>query len=726
MSPAALLRRLGAVLPFLPLWRALWWARLGALRPARLRVPTPWGRGVCILIPESGTPDLLGVTLQHAVAALAEIDEPGEIVVLVNGAPAGDYDALQQQFPAVHWHFEPRALGFNGAVEAGLTWVRQPAVYLLNSDMRLAPAALRHLLPLRMPQVFALASQIFFPPAAPRREETGWSDYYTQGGRSYTYEREPPPTRLARGTLYASGGSSLFQTRLLREYVRDSRAYSPFYWEDADWGVRAWAEGLECLFVPDSHAVHEHRGTIKRRYALEEIERIVDRNGLLFELRQHLSWLDGLRALIHLSGRPPATRRELASAEVARGIARVRRQSMARQREGFRFDTLRYRYVARGFDPRKPVVLWVTPFAVLPPAHGGARRIVELARRLAEHVNLVLLSDEQVSYDERVADFGVFAAVHLVQGRRDRHGHTTRDLPTRLQEHAPPPLRRQLVELQRQYGVALVQVEFMEAARLVEERLAGIPFVASLHDVYLDGGSGDAAQRELLQRYSSVIACSAEDAASLGELAHCLVPNGATDRFDAASASPAEGPILFMGPFRYQPNFDGLVAFLEACWPAIRAACPSATLTVLAGREALQARFRHPALQQPGVTVISDFIDPAPALEGCVFTLNPQRDIRGSALKVAESLLARRVCLCTREGARGFGSLQGEALLVADDWPALTQAAITLLQDVGQRRRREASAALDRRTLSWDGQAALLLAEYRRLLPGFFDQQGDA
>ncbi|MEY3661199.1 MAG: hypothetical protein RLZZ169_2025, partial [Pseudomonadota bacterium] len=61
-----------------------------------------------------------------------------------------------------------------------------------------------------------------------------------------------------------------------------------------------------------------------------------------------------------------------------------------------------------------------------------------------------------------------------------------------------------------------------------------------------------------------------------------------------------------------------------------------------------------------------------------------------------------------------------------DDWQALTQGAITLLQDVGQRRRREASAARDRRTLSWDGHAALLLAEYRRLLPGFFDQQADA
>ncbi|MES2606345.1 MAG: glycosyltransferase, partial [Pseudomonadota bacterium] len=251
------------------------------------RQPATWGNGVSVLIPESGTPDLLEATLAHATAAVAVLAEPTEIIVQVNGAEASLYIALQQQFPTVIWRFTAEALGFNGAIEAGLQAVKHAGVYLLNSDMRIAPDALQQLLPYRTPSAFALASQIFFADPARRREETGWSDFYVHGARTVTYERDPGDMQMARGSFYAGGGSSLFRTDLLREYVRDSRAYSPFYWEDAEWGARAWTEGLECVFVPASIAVHEHRGTIKRRFSTAEIDRIVDRNALLFELRHH-------------------------------------------------------------------------------------------------------------------------------------------------------------------------------------------------------------------------------------------------------------------------------------------------------------------------------------------------------------------------------------------------------------------------------------------------------
>lgn len=721
MKLASLLDRLVNCPRFIPLMLALLAARIAALLPPRQRAAEPWGVGISVLIPESGTPELLDATLAHAEAALAQVQEPGEIIVLVNGAPTSLYQTLQARYPAVQWHFHADALGFNGAIEAGLACVQYPAVYLLNSDMRLAPDALRQLLGYRYPGAFALASQIFFPPGV-RREETGWSDYYDKGGRTLTYEREPDGSPLARGTLYASGGSSLFKTALLRQYVRESRDYSPFYWEDADWGVRAWADGLECLFVPASTAVHEHRGTIKRRFSAEEIGRIVDRNGLLFELRNHLSWLDGLSALIHLSGRPAKTRQELGSLAVACGVFRVRRQSLARQRRGFDYRwQINNHYSGRAIDPALPVVLWVTPFAVLPPAHGGARRIVELARALVGRVNLILLSDEQVSYRmQDWRDFALFQNVRLLQGRKDRSGATAGDLPTRMRTHAPPLLRQTLRELQRVHRIDLVQVEFMEGARLVDERVGSTPFVASLHDVYLDGGRHDVLQRQLLARFDSVVACSDEDAVQLGDIPHVVVPNGATDRLATALPSLADSSmLLFMGPFRYQPNYDGILAFLRECWPAIRAACPTASITILAGVESTRPEYASALLQQAGVNLVSAFVDPSFWLHHCALTINPQQAIRGSALKVAESILARRICVSTREGTRGFSDLDGQALQVADSWQAMAQGIIHLLQNVDARHALEASGARDRHRLSWQGQAARLLGLYATLIPGF-------
>ena len=129
-----------------------------------------------------------------------------------------------------------------------------------------AKPALRQVLAQRQPWVFAITSQIFFSDPARRREETGWSDFHVHGARPVMFERTPEASDFARGCLYGGGGSALFQTALLRRYARESRGFSPFYFEDTDWGVRAWEDDRECVFVPTSHAVHEHRGTVRRFY----------------------------------------------------------------------------------------------------------------------------------------------------------------------------------------------------------------------------------------------------------------------------------------------------------------------------------------------------------------------------------------------------------------------------------------------------------------------------
>ena len=65
-------------------------------------------------------------------------------------------------------------------------------------------------------------------------------------------------------------------------------------------------------------------------------------------------------------------------------------------------------------------------------------------------------------------------------------------------------------------------------------------------------------------------------------------------------------------------------------------------------------KFMAPLLAEPGVKLISKFVDPTPYLAASTLTLNPQVAIRGSALKVAESLLSGRCCVSTIDGARGL------------------------------------------------------------------------
>jgi hypothetical protein len=175
-----------------------------------------------------------------------------------------------------------------------------------------------------------------------------------------------------------------------------------------------------------------------------------------------------------------------------------------------------------------------------------------------------------------------------------------------------------------------------------------------------------------------------------------------------------------MGPFRYAPNYAGILQFLQFAWPGIQSAHPDAELVILGGPEAGDACFANPSLRQKGVSLIAEFVDPAPYLETCALTINPQQEIRGSALKVAESLLARRVCVTTRNGARGFANLATEALRITDTWDEMSAGITMLLSDIASRHKYECSTADVRKVLSWDGRGEQLLQLYRQLLPHKF------
>lgn len=399
----------------------------GRSGPARPLLRATWAPGVSVVIPERGTPLLLKRALVHLRAALARIAEPWEVIVVVNGEPARTYADLRAGFPEVRWLFHEQALGFGGALEGGLAAARFGGVYLHNSDMALEENALGTLLPWRAAHVFAIASQIFFDDPQKRREETGWGDLRLRAGRAELFDRTPEPSGLVRGGLYAGGGSSLFDTALLKCFAAGTRSYAPFYWEDVDWGVQAWRNGLEVLFHPGSVAWHRHRATISRCYPADEIERIVARNGVLFALRNFpVDW----PVLQRAARADNATTKELAAPT---SLAEIRTVRQARRRVPFpNIDverTTRHYYGHPATPDGRPLVLVVSPSLDLPRQDDGARRTWRLCEDLRDNCRYILLSDESaarvLSDTERI---GPFESVHLVgewpEGSTDRGGRS--------------------------------------------------------------------------------------------------------------------------------------------------------------------------------------------------------------------------------------------------------------------------------------------------------------
>jgi len=723
----SLLARALFLLRFLPLYAAMivadWLAPKLPRRWPQPRRERKAAQGVSVIVPERGTPDTLATTLDALAAACAKLDEPVQVIVVVNGANPAAYNDLRQRHAGFEWEFHEKPLGYDGAIAAGLARARHPWTYLLNSDMRLDPDALAELLPYRQAQVFAVTSQIFFEDASRRREETGWSDFHPHHDKPIVYERTPEPGTLARGNLYPGGGSSLCRTAQLRRYVVDAHEYHPFYWEDADFGVRAWAEGWEVLFCPTSHCWHGHRGTVNRFYAQDEIERVIERNAQWFDMRHAWTQVSPIEHIRRIAARAPEHWREFAGVARAWRTFRVRLRAGRTRAMGLRCDRITQDnyYGAQPDSATRPRVLLVTPFALFPPAHGGARRVAELVTRLADKVDFILLSDERSLYSLASEPWLKHVrATHLIEGRGDRPTDAPMTLAERMQRHAWPEMRRKLEHVIALYDPDIVQVEFMELALLADRREDRARWLLALHDVYLSGGGGDndAAQITALQRFDAVSACSNEDIALLPNANAHLIGNGAIDRRADAVPSPQTPRLLFMGPFRYTQNREGILAFLDQAWPALKRQFADLRLTILGGAESRAIAESDARLSQDGVDLVSAFVDPTPYLAECTLSINPQYDIRGSSIKLIESLLARRVCVSTAAGARGFAREGLQGLVIADDIAGMTAPIALLLPDAKHRHRIENSddARLDAHT--WDAVAADQFALYRLLQQG--------
>jgi len=396
-----------------------------------MRELRPYDPGVSVIIPERANPELLRETLTAAHSAAERLDEPYQFIVVVNGSEPGDfyrghYSRLQRDFPDVTFNYHTPPLGFSRAISAGLPLARYDWVYLLNNDMTLEPDALAEVMQWRSPSVFAAASQIFFKDLERRREETGWTGMRFHDGRMEIFDMVPEAPTIVRDHLYAGGGSSLYRKALLEEFLDRDHPYDPFYWEDVEWGIRAWKRGYRVLFCPRSRAMHTHRATVSMFYTAEEVDRIFERNGYRCQLRNFPG-----TAFLEKAGTP-------------RELWRIAR-SRLRDRGAEALPSLPRRvYYPSPHVQGKPTLVVVSPFAIYPPAHGGAVRIHHLLLRLREDFQIVLISDEADSYSaDSFKYFTGLSAIHLIGGRKD--GAT--DRIARIQEHCHAALRDRLAEV---------------------------------------------------------------------------------------------------------------------------------------------------------------------------------------------------------------------------------------------------------------------------------------
>ena len=184
-----------------------------------------------------------------------------------------------------------------------------------------------------------------------------------------------------------------------------------------------------------------------------------------------------------------------------------------------------------------------------------------------------------------------------------------------------------------------------------------------------------------------------------------VVENGIDAAHFAAPGPPADSrAIVFCGVMDYQPNVEGVLWFVERVWPAIHAAVPDATFTVVGARP---IRSIVQLGDRPGVTVTGEVADVRPFLWNAAVSVAPLLTARGLQNKVLEALAAGLPIVTTRAVADGLPAAALHGCHISDEPSEWASVLVTLLTAPASERRRLNQRA-DLSNLTWEGRLSAL------------------
>lgn len=678
---------------------------------------------VSVVIPTWNGLDLLQKYLPSVLRALGG-DLRHEVIVVDNASEDGTVEYLGQHFPGVRVLAQERNLGFGGGSNAGFRAAKNDIVVLLNNDMRVAPDFLAPLLePFSEPDVFAVACQIFLSDPAKRREETGLTETWWEGGRLVASHRVEPELDVPFPCAYPGGGSSAFDRRKFLQLGGFDEVFRPFYYEDTDLGIMAWKRGWKVLYQPRSVVWHEHRGTIGKKFKRDYIDGVIRRNLLVYGWKNIHDWrilgpgfahtlaaawagtLLGRKKTQHtvsaIWGGCARLREVLATRRRAQTLAAISDEEAFRRQKGGYF---RDRFTANAPAPDRLQVLFLSPYHIEPPSHGGAVFMREAIRAMSKQVDVHLLcfvdDSKQIAAHDALKPYCASTTFLVRQ-------HLGYRMPLGLKprveiEFASRDYEWAVHRLMQQKQIDLVQIDYAMLAqyRCEYER---IPQFLFEHDLSFQSTGReawkDANTRQLFSymqlmhleltgcpKFARVQVCSRENEEYLLGFAPELA--GRVDADTRAAIATREYPFvgggrepdsaIFVGSFNHRPNVQALQWVLRRVWPAVIRERPQAKLYV-AGSGSTKALPADARLD--GIEVLGFVEDLQGLLLSKAVLISPILTGSGIRVKLLEAFASGIPVVSTRLGAEGLATQSGEYCELADSPAEFAAAVVRLLAD---------------------------------------------
>lgn len=415
-----------------------------------------------------------------------------------------------------------------------------------------------------------------------------------------------------------------------------------------------------------------------------------------------------------------------------------------RERLARRYRLARRVLLARwlGRRPRTDAIVMVSRGDVFPPDHGAAVKIVETARGLSRQGREVALVTDARDHYWRFRD-GEAERVALPRWLRlfarplpwVKLDHYTRDIPESNAFLYLPLTDRSFfwrtLYVAGRSGAGVLQAEFPAYARPCVDaaEVLGAATVLVEHNVEYERMRAqvpelsDAQYRrlraieiDLCNRVDAVICVSDNDRQRLAEdgvhpgLLH-TVPHGIDlAGFDAATPAPArerfdipdDAPLLaYHGTFAYPPNRDALQMFADQILPRLETRGVTAYVLAIG--------HSPPEGLHPRIHCTGSVESVAPWLKAADLAVVPLREGGGTRMKIVDCFAAGLPVISTAKGIEGIPAADGREALIRDDWSALSEAIVEVLEDPALADSlRQAGRALAK-TLDWQAITARYL-----------------
>ena len=397
------------------------------------------------------------------------------------------------------------------------------------------------------------------------------------------------------------------------------------------------------------------------------------------------------------------------------------------------------------FPTARPLnILFVSPYSICPPIHGGAVFMLEAIRELAKRHNLYVLTfvDRLEEVESNSFLEGMVRKVEIYVRRQQ----PSRPFSLRsYSEHAfrDPQFAALLDKMVYLYEIDVIQFEYAQLAQY-HVPLQHTPQCLFEHDVYfrsvarqLRSGQGGlfVKARECVEwlrairsevgaagQFDAIFTCHEEEQRLLESLMNGRRPpvfSGLRSTIYVDSYTFPGGPrktdsLLFVGNFQHRPNVEGLNYFCREVLPLIRARRPSVSFSVVGAHASPEIRRM---MQGQGNCLLGQVPDIRDPLSQHAVFICPIRTGAGVRVKILEAFASGIPVVSTSLGAEGLRGTHGTDFLLADTPRDFAAATLHLLENPEAAAAMAAKARqLAERFYDWPAAASRLEAIYWRLL----------